>query len=179
MGTHDELMSKGLNFATLIAAHGIGAEEDEEDDAAASGSGADGTDGRKKKSWDGGRKKSVDGGGGGDNINKKKKDDDAMMGAEEERSVGNVGSKVYIALFKATGSLASIPVVALLFGSEYGTKAFSTTFCRGGRAISSAGRATITSPYSPSSSSTAVIYFPIARLVFSSSVPRRTCTIRC
>ena len=46
------------------------------------------------------------------------------MGAEEERAVGNVGGKVYMALFRATGSLFSIPVVALLFGLEYGSKAF-------------------------------------------------------
>ena len=46
------------------------------------------------------------------------------MSAEEERSVGNVGSRVYLALFNATGTKMSIPLVAFLFTMEYGSKAF-------------------------------------------------------
>jgi ATP-binding cassette subfamily C (CFTR/MRP) protein 1 len=137
VGTYDELMSKGLNFASLMAAHGIDDGEGDDDDDEELGGGGEGVGKgaesaggpeRKKsvdrksmdrksmdrKSMD--RRKSMDAGGKGG-----KKD---AMGAQEERSTGNVGSKVYLALFKATGSLASIPAVALLFVTEYGSKAF-------------------------------------------------------
>jgi ATP-binding cassette, subfamily C (CFTR/MRP), member 1 len=126
VGTYDELMRKGLDFANLMAAHGI---EDEGEDA-------DGkrvsTDGRK--SMDAGRKsvdgrKSTDGRksfAGGEEKPKgppgaKGKDD---MSAEEERSVGNVGGRVYMALYNATGTNVSIPLVAFLFTMDYGSKAF-------------------------------------------------------
>ena len=38
--------------------------------------------------------------------------------------MGNVGSRVYLALFNATGTKMSIPLVAFLFTMEYGSKAF-------------------------------------------------------
>ena len=119
VGTYDELMSKGLNFASLMAAHGIDGDEDEEEEEAAAPDAAAATDRKSmdrksmdRKSMD---RKSVDGA--------KKEGKKDAMGAEEERSVGNVAGKVYLALFKATGSLVSIPIVALLFTIEYGSKA--------------------------------------------------------
>ena len=117
IGTYDELMRKGLDFANLMAAHGI---EDEGEDADGKRASTDG-----RKSMDAGRK-SVDGRKPMAEEKPKgppgaKKDN---MSAEEERSVGNVGSRVYLALFNATGTKMSIPLVAFLFTMEYGSKAF-------------------------------------------------------
>ena len=118
MGTYDELMSKGLNFASLMAAHGI--ENEEEGEGVKSGKRGPSMDGKRAPSMDGKRAPSVDGKPAAPTPAPKK----GEMGAEEERAVGNVGSAVYLALFNATGSKLTIPVVVLLFSVEYGSKAF-------------------------------------------------------
>ena len=118
VGTYDELMKKGLDFAEMMAAHGI----DGEDDAPEAAAPEKRTSLDARKSID--TRKSLDTSASAKQPSaapNKKKD---AMGAEEERAVGNVGGKVYMALFRATGSLFSIPVIALLFGLEYGSKAF-------------------------------------------------------
>ena len=124
MGTYDELMSKGLNFASLMAAHGI---EDEDAGKAVGGKRGPSVDLKRGPSVDLKRGPSVDlkrgpsvDGKPGPKPAPKK----GEMGAEEERAVGNVGGAVYLALFNATGSKMTIPVCALLFGVEYGSKAF-------------------------------------------------------
>ena len=118
MGTYDELMSKGLNFASLMAAHGI--ENEEEGKGVKSGKRGPSVDLKRGPSMDGKRAPSVDGKPAAPTPAPKK----GEMGAEEERAVGNVGSAVYLALFNATGSKLTIPVVVLLFSVEYGSKAF-------------------------------------------------------
>ena len=119
MGTYDELMSKGLNFASLMAAHGIENEEEGEREQGKLKRGPS-VDLKRGPSMDGKRAPSVDGKPAAPAPAPKK----GEMGAEEERAVGNVGSAVYLALFNATGSKLTIPVVVLLFGVEYGSKAF-------------------------------------------------------
>tara|TARA_B110000977_G_scaffold200812_1_gene292715 strand:+ start:9872 stop:14014 length:4143 start_codon:yes stop_codon:yes gene_type:complete len=118
MGTYDELMSKGLNFASLMAAHGI---EDEDAGKTKDGKRGPSVDLKRGPSMDAKRGPSVD---GKPVTPQKPAPKKGEMGAEEERAVGNVGGAVYLALFNATGSKMTIPVVALLFTVEYGSKAF-------------------------------------------------------
>ena len=118
MGTYDELMSKGLNFASLMAAHGI--ENEEEGEGVKSSKRGPSIDLKRGPSMDGKRAPSVDGKPAAPTPAPKK----GEMGAEEERAVGNVGSAVYLAVFNASGSKLSIPVVVLLFSVEYCSKAF-------------------------------------------------------
>ena len=119
MGTYNELMSKGLNFASLMAAHGIENEEEGDKERGNAKRGPS-VDLKRGPSMDGKRAPSVDGKPAEPAPAPKK----GEMGAEEQRAVGNVGAAVYLALFNATGSKLTIPVVVLLFGVEYGSKAF-------------------------------------------------------
>ena len=45
------------------------------------------------------------------------------MNVEEERAVGHVSGAVYGALYRATGSKFSVPVMVFMFAMEYGSKA--------------------------------------------------------
>ena len=42
------------------------------------------------------------------------------MNVEEERAVGHVSGAVYGALYRATGSKFSVPVMVFMFAMEYG-----------------------------------------------------------
>ena len=102
-----------------MAAHGIENEEEGEREQGKLKRGPS-VDLKRGPSMDGKRAPSVDGKPAAPAPAPKK----GEMGAEEERAVGNVGSAVYLALFNATGTKLTIPVVVLLFGVEYGSKAF-------------------------------------------------------
>lgn len=100
IGTYTSLMAKGLEFSKLMKAHGIDQDDGEKKDKAES----------KLE------------GAGKSTVKSAAKNDDSVK--EEERAVGNVGSKIYMELFKATGTQWNFIFVVFFFGCEYGTKAF-------------------------------------------------------
>ena len=111
IGTFASLREKGTDFDALCATHEIHAEEE----AAA--------DSTKRVSLDKPR--------GRVSLDKPDKaaksaspvDDKNLTGAEE-RSLGKIGSAVYITYARAAGSVAVLGVIAFTFSCEYGSKSF-------------------------------------------------------
>jgi len=100
IGTYKSLMAKGLEFSKLMKAHGI-----------------DNDDGDKKEKGESKPETSA-----GAAVKSASQNDDSIK--EEERAIGNVGSRIYLELFKATGTQWNFVFVVFFFGCEYGTKAF-------------------------------------------------------
>ena len=100
IGTYKSLMAKGLEFSKLMKAHGI-----------------DNDDGDKKEKGESKPETSA-----GAAVKSASQNDDSIK--EEERAIGNVGSRIYFELFKATGTQWNFVFVVFFFGCEYGTKAF-------------------------------------------------------
>ena len=101
IGTYTSLMAKKGAFCNLMKTHGIDREDAPEKTS--------------KKENDIAMKISP-------TIKSAGKDNDASK--EEERAFGNVGARVYLKLFQATGTQWNFLFVIFFFGCEYGTKAF-------------------------------------------------------
>lgn len=101
IGTYNSLMAKKGAFSELMKTHGIDREDGDE----------------REKKKDASSSAVVP-----TAVKSASKNDDTTK--EEERAFGNVGARVYLKLFQATGTKYNFLFVIFFFGCEYGTKAF-------------------------------------------------------
>lgn len=134
-GTYTDLMTSGLDFAKLISAHSALEDELEEKGTepgsptkvAGDKAGRKSEDG-KRKSEDGrrrsedGKRKSEDGAKAADG--KEEKSGSNNLTGEEDRQEGSVGGEVWIGYAKAAGGAPVMAMLAFLYSSDQGTRAF-------------------------------------------------------
>lgn len=101
-GNYASLMAKRGTFYDLMQTHGIHAEDEREESKSKT----------KDKPLAGDMSKT---------MVPFSKNNDTMK--EEERAIGNVGTRVYMKLFEATGTKWNFIFVVFFFGCEYGSKA--------------------------------------------------------